>query len=95
MANPQKALEILVEKPTGEKLKNLGVEKWPTWTSEVKTFDWEYDSEETCYFLEGRVKVKTPDGETAIEKGDLAVFPKGLRCTWQVLEPVRKVYRFA
>ena len=25
-----------------------------------------------------------------VKKGDLAVFPKGLRCTWYIKEPMRK-----
>lgn len=94
MKSKQELLKITVEKPSQERLKNSGVNNWPTWTSEVKTFDWEYDSEETCYFLEGHVKVKTLLEEVEIKKGDLITFPKGLKCTWQVIEPVKKVYNF-
>jgi uncharacterized cupin superfamily protein len=39
------------------------------------------------------VEVTTEDGKKyVIEKGDLVTFPKGLRCRWKVLEPVRKHY---
>jgi len=86
---------IKVEKPAPATLKKLGVEKWPIWTKEVSRFDWQYDQQEVCYLLAGRVKV-TPAGGDAVEfgAGDLVTFPEGLSCVWEVLEPVRKHYRF-
>ncbi len=76
------------------RLRQLGVERWPTWTKEVSTFPWTYDAEETCYFLEGEVVV-TPEGGAAVTvgKGDLVTFPAGMSCTWDVRRPVRKHYR--
>jgi len=86
--------EVKIEKPTPEKLRALGVEKWGTWECEPSTFDWSYDSPETCYILEGKVKVKTPSGVAEFGKGDLVRFPEGLSCTWTVIEKVRKKYLF-
>lgn len=86
--------EIKIEKPTQEKLKNMGVDRWSPWECEPSTFDWEYDTNETAYVLEGKVKVKTPSGEVEINKGDLVHFPKGLKCTWNVINRIRKVYTF-
>ena len=86
--------EIKIEKPTQERLKKLNVDSWSPWGCEVSTFDWEYDSDETAYILQGKVKVTTLQGEIEINKGDLVTFPKGLQCTWKVLEPIKKVYRF-
>jgi len=40
------------------------------------------------------VNVKTPDGEVEFGKGDLVTFPEGLKCTWNVIEKIRKVYKF-
>ena len=86
-------VEVQIEKPTPEKLKELGVERWPIWEKEVSEFDWYYDTNEICYILEGKVEVTTEDGKRyVIEKGDLVTFPKGLRCRWKVIEPVRKHY---
>ncbi len=34
----------------------------------MSVFDWEYDATETCYVMEGEVKVTTSDGE-AVEFG--------------------------
>jgi uncharacterized protein len=85
---------IFVEKPSAEQLKQLEVTSWPIWTKEVSTFDWHYSDREVCYFLEGDVIVKTTDGEVRVGKGDLVTFAKGLDCTWQVSQPVRKHYQF-
>ena len=85
---------IKIERPTKEQLSQLGISKWPIWTKEVSTFDWQYDEPETCYFLEGEVTVKTDQGSASLKPGDLVTFPKGLACTWQVHKPVRKHYRF-
>ena len=87
-------LNISVEQPDTQRLEALDVSRWPIWTKEPSTFDWHYDDQETCYFLDGAVTVKTVDGELAIGKGDLVTFPKGLDCTWQVTQAVRKHYRF-
>jgi uncharacterized cupin superfamily protein len=88
--------KIKVERnPDGERLKSLGVKKWPIWTKETSEFPWTYDSSETCYFLEGGVVVTSDDGEqVSVGKGDLVTFPRGMSCTWKVLKPVRKHYSF-
>lgn len=94
MTKSDAELCITIERPSEERLQNLGVRKWPIWTKEPSTFDWHYDEQEMCYFLEGEVAVKTAAGETAIGKGDLVTFPQGLSCTWQVKKAVRKQYKF-
>ncbi len=86
--------KIEIEKPEGKKLSALRVSDWPVWTKEPSTFDWHYDEKEMCFLLEGRVSVKTAEGEVSFGKGDLVTFPKGLDCTWTVHEAVRKHYRF-
>jgi len=88
--------EIKVEKnPLPSTLDELGVRSWPIWTKGVSMFPWSYDEPETCLFLEGEVVV-TPDGgaPVTVGKGDLVTFPNGMSCTWKVLKPVRKHYRF-
>ena len=86
--------KIKIEKPDEQKLNSLGVKSWSSWECDTSTFDWEYDSDEVCYILEGKVKVKTSEEEVEINKGDLVTFPKGLKCTWNVLNKIRKVYTF-
>lgn len=87
-------LKIKISQPTKDELKKEGVDRWSSWECEPKTFDWEYDCNETAYVKEGRVTVDG-DGETVeIKAGDLVTFPAGLRCTWHVHETIRKVYKF-
>ena len=94
MSGVRSAAGIRVERPDPRRLKALNVAAWPIWTKELSTFDWTYEEQETCYFLEGQVVVRTEEGELSIGTGDLATFPKGLSCTWQVTQAVRKHYRF-
>ena len=81
--------------PSEDKLKGLGVRRWPIWEKEVSVFPWYYGASETCLFLEGEVEV-TPEGGTPVKisKGMLVTFPEGMSCTWKVISPVRKHYRF-
>lgn len=89
-------LPIMVEQqPAAERLERLGVRDWPSWSCEVSQFPWQYDQREVCYLLEGQAVI-TPDGDGAsveIAAGDLVVFPAGMSCQWEVLQPVRKQYR--
>ena len=86
--------KIKIEKPTEKQLADLGVKSWPIWTKEPSTFDWHYDEQEICYFLEGEVTVKTKDETVSFGKGELVTFPQGLDCTWQISEFVKKHYKF-
>ena len=82
-------------KPSKEKLNNLGVGKWPIWEKEISNFPWTYDETETCYFLEGNVVVTPEYGQpVTMGTGDLVSFPSGMSCTWEVRKHVRKHYRF-
>jgi len=88
-------MKIKIIKPSDNDLEELGVKNWPIWTKEISEFDWFYDEKETCYFIEGEVEVETEDGEVyKIKKGDLVVFPRGLKCKWKVKTPVKKHYKF-
>lgn len=85
---------IKVEKLDPSKLEEMGVKDWPIWGSKEDTFDWHYDSRETCLILEGEVTVKTDDGEISFGAGDYVTFPQGLSCVWTVKKAVRKHYNF-
>jgi len=90
-------LPIMVEQdPTAERLEQLGVLGWPVWSCEVSEFPWQYDQREICYLLEGQVVVTPVEDGAPVElaAGDLVVFPAGMSCRWEVLQPVRKHYRF-
>jgi uncharacterized cupin superfamily protein len=88
--------QIIVEHtPSEERLKELGVTNWSTWTKEVSVFPWAYTDREMAYVLEGEVVV-TPKGGDPVSfgPGDLVTFPAGMSCTWDVRKPLRKHYRF-
>lgn len=87
-------MEVTIKKLSDDEINKLGIKKWPIWTKEVSEFDWFYDSQEQCLFIEGIVIVKTENGDYNIGKGDFVTFPKGLKCTWKVIEPVKKHYNF-
>lgn len=90
----QTGIRIVQSAPKAD-LDSLGVLTWPIWEKEVSEFPWHYDEAETCYLLEGDVIVTPDDGEPVrFGKGDLVTFPQGMSCTWKVLKPVRKHYRF-
>ena len=86
---------IHVEKPSEEKLSELNVKSWPIWEKEISRFPWEYDEPETCYILEGEVVVTPENGSPVIfGKGDLVIFPTGLKCMWNIKKAVKKHYKF-
>lgn len=79
---------------SAEALAGLGIPDWPVWEKGVSRFEWSYDTQETCYILEGKVTV-TPEGGVPVSfgKGDLVTFPKGMHCVWEITAPVSKHYR--
>ncbi|HLC16998.1 MAG TPA: cupin domain-containing protein [Thermodesulfovibrionia bacterium] len=88
-------MDIQVEKLTQDEIARRRISSWPIWEKEVSGFDWYYDDTEECYLLEGRVVVETQDGKKVeFGKGDFVTFPKGLGCTWDIKESVRKHYNF-
>ena len=78
-----------------EEAKKLGIESWGEWGCEPSVFDWQYSDRETAYVFEGDVIIKYGNGEEAhITPNCLCVFPKGLKCVWDVRKAVRKAYQF-
>jgi len=66
------------------------------WGCPPSKFPWTYEAKETCYLLEGKVKVFPSGSNESVEiaAGDLVVFPKGMSCTWDVSVGVDKHYNF-
>ena len=86
---------IIIDKLSKEDLEAKGVFNWPVWEKEASRFSWYYDSKESCYIIEGRVRVE-PVGCVPVEfgAGDFVVFPAGMDCVWYISEPVKKHYSF-
>ena len=85
-------MKPVVRKPTKEEREKA--KKWPTWEKDVSTFPWEYDEKETCLIIEGNAVAKTSEGNAEFGAGDYVVFPKGLKCTWEIKQKIRKHYKF-
>lgn len=88
-------MDITVKKLSPVEAEKKGIFSWPTWEKEASRFNWFYDDTEECYLLDGEVVVETPDGDRIeFGKGDFVTFPKGLGCTWDIKQRVRKHYNF-
>ncbi|KAJ4713921.1 RmlC-like cupins superfamily protein [Melia azedarach] len=86
---------VKIEKnPPQSKISELGVTSWPKWGCPPSKFPWTFTATETMYLLEGKVKVYVDGSEGSFEigAGDLVVFPKGMKITWDVIEAVNKHY---
>ena len=87
-------MNIVITKLSENEMIEMGVRSWPIWSCEVSEFDWEYSDEESCLLLDGEVEVKSEFETVRFSAGDFVVFPKGLKCYWKVISPVRKHYTF-
>ena len=87
-------MKIEIIKLSESKITEKNILQWPIWTCEVSEFNWEYSDEEACLLLEGEVEVSSEFETVRFSAGDYVVFPKGLKCRWRVIKPVRKHYSF-
>ena len=87
-------MKIEISKVSKNELSEMGVFSWPIWSCEVSEFDWEYSDKESCLLLDGEVEVKSEFETVRFSAGDFVVFPRGLKCRWKVIRPVRKHYTF-
>lgn len=63
------------------------------WVSQAVVLAVNYTEDEVCVILEGRVRLTAADGATTdYGPGDSFLIPAGFRGTWELLEPVRKIY---
>jgi uncharacterized cupin superfamily protein len=86
-------MKINVTKPSDQQ--KTMVKSWPIWQKEVSRFPWEYTESEQCLIVSGKATVTTENGETVrFAAGDFVEFPLGLKCTWQITEPITKHYHF-
>lgn len=86
--------KIIIEKLSEQQIAEQKIKTWPIWTKEISRFDWYYESDEECLILQGEVVVETSEGNFTIKAGDFVTFRQGLKCIWDVKEPIRKHYNF-
>jgi len=87
-------LKITIKHLSESEIAEKNILQWPIWSCEISEFDWEYSDQETCLLLEGEVEVSSEFETVRFSAGDYVVFPKGLKCRWKVMQPVRKHYSF-
>lgn len=87
--------KVIIKRLSREEIEKRGIENWPIWEKEVSRFDWEYNGDEECFILEGKVVVETDEGEYSINPGDFVTFKDGLKCVWDIKESIRKHYNFS
>lgn len=82
----------VIKKLSKHEIEKRGIENWLVWEKDISDFDWYYESEEMCYVLKGKARIKTIYQEVLLEPGDFAIFPAGLRCKWHIEEKFKKHY---
>lgn len=84
---------VIEHNPDKTRLESLGVSGWPTWEKEVSVFPWHFHEEEIAYILAGECVI-TPEAGSPVSfgKGDLVTFPAGMKCSWEVRQPLHKHY---
>ncbi len=87
-------MDIEIKNLTPSEIQKMGIPNWPIWEKEVSNFDWLYDEVEQFYIIEGEVILKADNKEYNLLPGHFVTCPKGLNCTWQVKEPIKKHYQF-
>jgi uncharacterized protein len=77
----------------GHTLWNDGEQEVGIWECTPGPSYWTLETNEAVHILAGRMTV-TPDGGEPqdIGPGDTAVFPRGWQGSWQIHEPIRKLY---
>lgn len=77
-------------------IEKLGCKSWGKWGCEASKFPWTYDDDEVCLILQGEFTVKDDKSGEVLEvrEGDVAYFPKGMSCTWDVTKAVDKHFKF-
>ena len=89
-----------LDEATGPEMLTRGLTIWKdgdasagVWECTAGPSRWLLETHEVIHLVAGRMTV-TPDGgePTVISAGDVAIFPRGWAGTWEIHEPVRKVY---
>jgi uncharacterized cupin superfamily protein len=86
--------KVIVESLNLSEIDKRKVKSWPIWTKDISRFNADYETDEECLFLEGKVTIETKEGNFEIKSGDFVTFKAGLNCIWDIKEKVKKHYNF-
>jgi uncharacterized protein len=90
-----------LDEATGDAMATSGLTLWEdgdgaesgVWQCTPGPSHWTLETNEFVHILAGRMTVRPDGGEaTDIGSGDTAIFPKGWSGTWDIHEPIRKLY---
>ncbi len=62
------------------------------WRCEPMTFNYEFPGDEYIHVLEGSLSVKTENKNYELNKGDIALFKKGIKSVWTITESFKKFF---
>ena len=88
-------MNIKIKKITEDEIIKQNIRSWSIWSCGISEFDWEYSEQESCLLFEGEVEVKSDFETVKFSTGDYVIFPRGLKCRWNIIKPVRKHYSFS
>ena len=88
-------MKIEITKLTEDEIIKQNIRSWSIWSCCISEFDWEYSEKEFCLLLEGEVEVISDFETVKFSAGDYVIFPRGLKCRWNIIKPVRKHYNFS
>lgn len=78
-------MEFKVKKMTKEEAQEMGIDHWTLWQDDdLSPQDWLLERPETFYILEGELFIKEGEKEYHLKPGDMAAFPQGMHCLWQL-----------
>lgn len=85
---------ILIEQPSPDRMKAYKVKDWDIWEKEESEFDWNYESNESCYIIEGEAEIFFQNQKIHIKSGDFITFKKDLKTRWKITKRIKKYYTF-
>ena len=86
-------MDITIKEVSKLEIEKYNILSWSIWSCYISSFDWEL-SEGSCLIIQGEVIIKTKLETITISAGDFIIFLKGLKCHWQVIQPIKKHYTF-
>jgi len=74
-----------IKKMAIEEARAMGIEQWDLWQDDdLSPQYWFLKRPETFYILEGELLIKEGEKEYHLAPGDMAAFPQGMHCLWQL-----------
>lgn len=70
--------------------------EWEVWTCEGPSFEHVYDQGVTLFVDQGAAVISFSTGEqVALQAGDLLTIAQGAQGSWNILQPLRNLYRYS